>query len=1122
MRKVMKKSMFVLLLLLACRAQAQTTFGTILGTVFDPSGAVVPGAMVTIRNMDENVVARDLTTGSRGNYEAQNLKAGRYEVTVTAQGFQKYTQVKVMLEARQTLRVNVGLKMGQVNEQVTVEATAAVVSTETQTIASSFGSQQVLELPANYRGASSTSPYNIIAFLPGVQSDNSNNFSLQGGLPSQASISVDGISTVDVRNNGALREMFPSVEGIAEMRVQAVGNNAEYGQVGDITTTTKGGSNAFHGSAFNYLQNAALDAKPFGASLKPAKVANTFGGSLGGRLLRDRTFFFVDYEGMRFRRETTVSNTVPTQAMRNGDFSQESRKPLDPRTGQRYPNDRISEINPVAAKILSFYPLPNFGNPAVQSTSNFRENRPAPITSNQYDVRVDHNITGKQTIFGRWTWKDGSSTTPTRLNLPADQGFDENRALVLSHNYTLSSRLLNEFRFGFARSFRGGSFPLDGAKLVQDLGLQGLGPNFPPNEITNMAFSGSTTNFYHTRNSRVHSESLQFTNNLTWIRGSHTMKFGADLRRLRATGLTSFTTGNDYGDYSFQGTFTGNDFADFLLGIPTSTTIAKTGPGPDMRVWHQHYFAQDSWKASPNLTLEFGLRYEYHPTFTDITFNIANFDRSVPITGQVIIPSNPLAKKITAPGFLSSINACPGPAIGGVPCTPFLTAKEANFPENLRFQDKNNFSPRFGFAYRPFGDTKTVIRGGAGFYTMTILGSMFFSMTSIHSSDVTAFANSVSAGTPAYQFPQTKVGGGATGGALGSQDFRTANAVDYRDPYSIQWNLTAERDLGWGTGLRVSYIGMRSIKLIYAPDLNQPLPSTTPFTKRPLTDRPFPNWNIIFSRDNGANAIYNALQTEVNHRFRGALTFNSNWTWAKNLSDAGGPAPSGFAAENGGGRLSNSRDRRADRGNVSSTRRHRWITTLVYELPFGKGKRNQVGGINRLADAFVGGWSLSNIILLQTGSFLTATMSGGDPSGTNANNRGTVRPDAIGNGNLSNPTADVWWNKDAFICPGRAPGDANRFNCNVTPIARFGNAGVGTLVGPGTINWSLAFGKDFRLKEAWKLKFVASFSNLPNHPNLNDPISANITSASFGKITSARGADSGGNRIGQFTLRLEF
>lgn len=1112
----------LLALALPAVAVAQSTFGTILGTVTDASGAVVSGAQITVKNLNENV-SREGSTDALGNFEFQNLKAGRYEVTVRMSGFQQFTQSDIPLLARESVRVNVQLRVGQVEQTVQVEAFAPVVNTESPTIASSFSTQEVLSLPANYRGASSTSPYRLLAFLPGVQADNGNNFSIQGGLPHQSEITVDGISTVNVRSNGPLRDMFPSVESIAEMRVQGVGNNAEYGQVGDITTISRGGSNTFHGSWFHNLQNAALDARAYGSATKPQKVANTFGGSLGGALLRNRTFFFVDFEGMRYHSGTTVQNTVPTAAMRAGNFAAEAGTIRDPLTNEPFANNQVPDarINPVGRRLLQFFPLPNFGTSPRQVTNNFRENRAAPVRSDQYDIRIDQVLTTKQSIFGRWTWKDIDSISPTRLTFPPDVVFEENRSLVLSHNYTITPRLLNEFRFGLTRRPNGSSFDVDGAALVRELGLQGLGQNTPRGLLPQVAFSGATSNFQHGKSSFVRSESYQVNNNLTWSRGRHTMKFGADFRRLRTTDVLSFTTGDDYGAYSFQGRFSGNDFADFLLGIPESTTIALTGPDLDGRVWHYKFYAQDSFKLSPKLTLEFGLRYEYNAPFKDETFNITNFDRDVPVTGRVIIPSDPQSRQITAPGFLRSMNACPAPAIGGVPCTPFLTAEEAGWPETLRFPDKNNFNPRFGFAYRPFSDNKTVLRGGFGIYTMTILGSVFYSLTGIHSSDVTAFPNAIENGRPRYQWPQSRAGAGVTGSAVGTQDFRTANDHNFRDPYAMQWSLTAEREIGWNTGVRASYIGMRSVQLPWAPDLNQPLSSTVPFTQRPLTDRPFPNWNIIFSRDAGANAIYNALQAEVMHRFRSGMKFDSAWTWAKNLGDNAGPAPSSFAAENGGGRVTNSRARELDRGDIYATRRHRWVSTAVFELPFGRGRR-YAASTHSVVNALIGGWDLSTIVLLQTGPFLTATMSGGDPSGTNAQNRGSQRPDAIADGNLDNPTADVWWNKDAFICPGRQPGAANRFNCNVTPIARFGNLGVGTLRGPGTINVSLGIAKQFPVTERVRLKFEGSFANAPNHPNLADPVSTNITSASFGAITSARGADSGGNRVGQFSLRLEF
>jgi hypothetical protein len=262
------------------------------------------------------------------------------------------------------------------------------------------------------------------------------------------------------------------------------------------------------------------------------------------------------------------------------------------------------------------------------------------------------------------------------------------------------------------------------------------------------------------------------------------------------------------------------------------------------------------------------------------------------------------------------------------------------------------------------------------------------------------------------------------------------------------------------------------------------------------------------------------MQTEFTHRTKSGLTLNSAWTWAKNLGDAAGPAPTGWSGDTGGGRVTNSMCRACDRGNIVFTRRHRWLTSAVYDLPFGRG-RAFGSTMSRAADAFVGGWRFSGILVLQTGPYFSPTMSGGDPSGTNAPSRGTQRPDAVGTDPLlSNPTAGDYWNVAAFVCPGRVPGASNQFNCN-TNIGRFGNAGVGTLLGPGTVNLNSALGKEFRIKERAKLKFEASFTDVLNHVNLADP-GTNITSISFGVITTARGADSGGNRVGSFALRFEY
>ena len=316
-------------LALAGLASAQSTFGTILGTVTDPSGSAVPDATVKITNTDENTT-REFKSNSNGDYEAVNSKPGHYRLEAAAAGFQSFNATDLMLVARQTLRVNVPLQIGEVTESVTVEAAAGVITSETQTISTTMNADKLTALPGNVRAADSTSPYNLIALLPGVQADNGNNFTIQGNLPSQTQFSLDGISTTQVTGNSPSKKGFTSVEMISEIKVQAVGNSAEYGQSGDVTTISKSGTNQFHGAAFWYHQNRALDAQRYGALEKPQKVANDVGGSGGGPVIipklyngRNKTFFFADFEHFTFPRGATIQNRVPTEAVRNGDFSNE-------------------------------------------------------------------------------------------------------------------------------------------------------------------------------------------------------------------------------------------------------------------------------------------------------------------------------------------------------------------------------------------------------------------------------------------------------------------------------------------------------------------------------------------------------------------------------------------------------------------------------------------------------------------------------------------------------------------------------------------------------------------------------------------------------------------------------
>lgn len=1123
---------------LAWSALAQSTFGTMLGAVKDSSGGAIANATVKITNVDENTT-RTVTSDSSGNYEAVNMKPGRYRVDVSAPGFETFTISEVSLVARQSLRVDAILGAGKVAETVNINANAGAITTETQTISSAFESQKILNLPANYRAAGGASPYILIAALPGVQADNGNNFSIQGALPSQSQFSLDGISTTNVRGNAPLRQAFPSAESIAEIKVQGVGNTAEYGQVGDVTTISKSGTNEYHATAFWYHQNRALDAKVFGALTKPQKIGNDFGVSGGGPVHlpkkifgpfgydgHDKTFFFGAFEGFRFPRGATIQNTVPTQAMRNGDFTAEGVTVRDPLTGQPFANNRIPDnrISPIARAFLALYPLPNNGPADKLRVANYIRNSSNSLDSNQYDIRIDHYLTMNQSVFGRWTWKNVNTESPNNLALPSSANFDHYRILVVSHNYTITPRLLNEARFGLTLNNDGQTFPLDGRAFTNALGLQGIGPNFPFNGLPNLSFSGDVSDLNRGRaESESESRTIQFNNNLTWTNGRHTMKYGFDIRGIRAATPLGFIGADNYGNFTFDGSFTGSDFGDFLLGIPVRTSYAIVNLDNDGRTTHYHFFGQDSFRVNQKLTLEFGLRYEYHPAYTDASGNIGNFDPSVPRSGRVIYPTG--KQNLLAPGFLKTFNACPAPAANGAPCTPVLSAKEAGLPESLRRVPKLRFLPRFGFAYRLFGDDKTVARGGIGAYNGTLLGNIFFSLTGTLQSDVREFTNLDAQGRPLFQWPQIQTGGsGISSGSLGTASFRTANDIDYKDPYSVQWNLSVDRYVGYGVGVRISYIGMKTTQLAWAPDLNQMTSSTQFAINRPLSDRPFPNWGIIFTRTAGATAYYNALQIEANRRFSNGLTFNSTYTWAKNLADNGGPNSSGFPGETGGGRAADLYDRRSEYGSDYATRRHRSISTVVYDLPVGRGRKFGAS-IHPAASAVIGGWQLSAIFLAQTGPFLTPTVGSIDPSGSGSGLSRTQRPDRISDGAISNRTRDQWFDVNAFVCPGLTVRTPCRIGINPSrdaqPIGRFGNAGVGIISGPGTINLSLGLTKAFFLTEKIRLEAGASFTNVANHVNLADP-NLNLTSSAFGRITSARSSELGGSRTGQVSMRLSF
>ena len=1172
-----------LMLLLLCSsvapALAQSVLGSIAGTVHDSSGASIPKAKVVLHRVETNT-DRTVSADASGNYTAINVEAGNYEITTTAPGFTAVLGKGVTLIARQQLRYDVTLNVSSSAQTVTVNASSAgVIETDNAQISASLTPRDVLDLPANYRGAGSTSPINVVQTLPGVQPDTAGypptpsthpqpslKFSIQGGLPSQTETTVDGISAQNQTNNNIQGDAFPSAESIAEIRVDGVNNNAEYGQPGEITTVTKSGTNKLHGSAYEYIQNQFLDAVPFGtnAANKPHKVANDFGGSVGGPVLiphvydgRDHTFFFGAYEGLRYPQSNVLQAKVPTKLMKQGNFSQEVSTPLtNPFNGGVYAGNTVP-INASSAQFLQFYPDPNVDaglslQAAIADKGyNYLSTRRDDINSNQFDLRGDRNFGQRASLFARYTFKNVDQVQPADLALPNSTAYGQYRIFASSFNYAITPHLANEFRFGFTLERDGNANPFNGAAFTTSADLNGVKPAFF-NGIPHLGFNqvqsiGSRLGFQE--QSRI----FQYVDNVTLQLGEHSLRFGTDIRHLiaftEAGGSTpSINYGNFYFNSSAGATATGQEFADFLVGVPYQSQTDSITADNDGTTNSYAFYAQDSWKATPRLNLTFGVRYEYHPALASTNGLTGNFDPSVAKSGTLIYPVGHAASLSVEE--LANVNACAtagvnnpyatNMAINGAPCTPVQTNTQAGLPEGLRHAPTLRFEPRFGFAFLPFDNDRTAIRGGAGYYNITTTGALFYAITQTLQSNFQTFTNSYSAAGPSFAFPNTTPNTTTFTPSYGSVYFYSAIDTNWHDPYSLQSDLSIDHDFGHNIGGRISYVGLHTWHLVWQPQFNQLQKSSTVIaTSQPRTAFPFPNFYAITDRSTSAQADYHSFQAELSHRMTNGLSYDTAYTWAKNLADNQGSYGSfngsAFVDEQGGYSPTDSYDRHQDYGNVSATRRHRWLTTAVYELPVGRGKKLG-SNMNRLEDLAVGGWQLSNIFLYQSGTFLTAVLPNYDidPSGTGSGPLGGAaqRPDRVANGNNSKHNRNQWFNNNAFACPGQtgyaslAPSaDTGVTPCTVgvgsLPIGRFGTEKVGDLTGPGTVSLSSGVSKSIAIAEGVRLRGEATFTNVLNHTNLADP-QTDISQSNFGQITQSRGSDFGGNRTGQLSLKLEF
>ena len=1078
------------LLLSSSVVWAQSTVGNITGRVIAPDGAVVAGASVTVTN-EGTSAKRTLQSDASGDYGAADLNPGTYVVTVNAEGFAPFRDVHIVLASQQTIRVDVTLKVGQVNSAVEVTEGTPVIQTEMPSIASTVTSATLADTSSNLLSTSDATGDSGLLFytslLPGgTQAGTEFNWSMYGSRGSEAYYNVDGISSNSVLYGNMVGPSLPPFGMVQEVQYSAVDNKAELGQLLNISVITKSGSSQFHGDIFDNYVNSVLDARNYFANTVGRSISNDFGANLGGPILKDKWFFFASGEFLRQTSPISINPSVPTLAMRSGDFSSllQGANPVvltNPYTGTPFANNVIPAdmLNSAALKWQQmFYPAPNYGA-ADNYVSNFRGTYPQKVYTNRYYLRSDYNVSQANTMFARVGYIRSSPEVLDSGLPPSITGYRQQVRHtwqgVLSDTWVVNPHMINVATFGLTHTANDFGGDLEGQSIIDNLGITGL-PVAPANATGIPTFYiSSFTSPNQLAHSQPTEQTTQFVDQFTYQKKAHTLKFGVEYRPMQAEQYFNPSFGTD----NFVGGFTNFAYADFLLGLPQTTGYTYTRPPQYSRLWFLSAFAQDDWKVTPNLTVFYGVRYDYNSPAVDKNNVIASFN---PATGAIVVPNASIAQNDINSVFPKDI--------------PIQTAAEAGFPaRSMRNSFKLAAYPRLGFSWRPFHNDNTVVRGGYGIYNENLTAALFSYLYGGPFGVSVGYTNVIANGTPSVtlQRPIDTTTAGIGDGAV-SVDMLEKNL---RNPYVQQFNLTVEQNLGFSTGLRLSYIGNRTAQLTYTRNINQPVASTTAFSQAAT---PYPLYYSVFEFQNGGYENYNAFSAEVTHPFRNGLSFEGAITWAKNLTDDDDLEGNGIE---GGVTAEDSSNLSRQKGNAEFDPRISFVSNLIWDLPVGPGKWLLHG--DSVAGKLVGGWKLSGAYLAQSGHYLTPTFSGAAPTNTNQFSGSVDRTGApltpTGGRNIGQ-----WYNPAAFAIP---------------QSGTFGNAGYGIIEGPNMNTVNLALFKTFPLYKESTLEVRGSFTNVLNHTNFGDP-DATITDAGAGQITSTTTNSFGGPRAGLITARIQF
>lgn len=1041
----------VLLLFLAGSAIGQSTFGSITGTVTDATGGMVPGAQIKATNEDTGV-SRSAPSGSDGIYHVTNLLPGTYTVRVEASGFSVLERKGIVLDANRVVNVDAQLAVGTVATKVEVEAIAPIINTETATTNFVKTANEIVDTPLLMRQAHSN--LGFAAYNPGANIGASAEIMANGIRAVDSYSSTDGIVEMADPDGVGGGQISPDMDSIAEVNYILVYAPAEFKSPVNFTTVTKSGTNQYHGMGYYEYNSNQMNARNFFLTTIPYHVYNDYVVNFGGPIKKNKTFFFANYDDEFNRGQTVVTANTPLVPWRSGNFSGTTVK--DPTTGLAFPNNQIptSRFNPQGLNTLNFfYPLPNYGPPTLQS-GNWRGNNPSRGTPKAVDGRIDHSFREKDVFFGRATYRHGFSHSAAAFMPPLGSGVQARNCTTaaLSWTHTFGPGLINEARAGVGRNSNTNYPTLVGTDILSTIGIPGITTK-GLHGVPYFTITGLTGTNQLTGGLSLDTD-FHFSDNLTYNRAAHTLKFGFDAIK---DDIGGYTLGNIYGTYNFTGVYSGNPVADLLLGLPQTLGLGVPTPNQYQHGTMWSLYAQDSWKVTPRFTVNYGLRWELAGPYYDHYGRLVNFN---PANGDLVVPDN----------GLSSINPLYPNNI------PIQTATQAGYPAaTLVHFPKGNFYPRFGMAYKLTKDGKTAIRAGFGTYGNTIYGAIAQSLVGGPFSGSETLTNAITNGVPAFTLSNPFTSG-ATGKSAALQSI-TGIDPNIRTPYLEQWNVTLERQVG-PIGLSVAYVGAHAVALLYDRNLNQPPPSTQPFTGYTF----YPKLGTITWINNGAFQNFNALElAAVKHLGKG-LTFTSGFTWAKDLTDQ---ADTDWIY---GQLIQNQYNLRTEYGNNSYTPHKRFFAEAVYSLPVGKGQR-LLDHLPRVANAVIGGWRLSTVATLQSGLYFTPSFSGGDPSNTN---HPGGRPDVVSGVSVipaGGQSISQWINLSAFAIPPANSG-------------RFGNAGYNILEGPHVRNIDLALMKNFHTTERFLWEFEVQSPDALNHPNFGSP-TANISAPATGSVITA-------------------